>query len=233
MIGTTRYCLPLQCRTVAEVERQLNAHSYAYHWFEIWVDLLESCDPAWLRDVVAHWGERVIVLFRRPNLEPVRMSLAERCALMDVLAGTPAKVDFDWQTQQDDIREWKQRSDMSHVILSMHNYARTPPQTELEAVCREMAAECPWIAKFATMCNSREDAIRLLQLQQWSANVLEETKPLVLGMGEHGLVTRIFGTLWGNPIVFAPVTSSHASAPGQLTREEFAEIFALLEGEHT
>jgi 3-dehydroquinate dehydratase len=52
-------------------------------------------------------------------------------------------------------------------------------------------------------------------------------------MGEHGLVTRIFGTLWGNPIVFAPVTSSHASAPGQLTREEFAEIFALLEGEHT
>jgi 3-dehydroquinate dehydratase len=57
----------------------------------------------------------------------------------------------------------------------------------------------------------------------------ENKRCIILGMGEHGMITRIFGTLWGNEMVFAPQTKSEASAPGQLTKQQLATIFATLQ----
>jgi len=84
----------------------------------------------------------------------------------------------------------------------------------------------PDIYKIATMCTSETDALKLLLLQQ---NLKGQNKRhIVLGMGEFGTITRVFGTLWGNELIYAPLTQEEASAPGQLTKEELAVIFDKL-----
>jgi 3-dehydroquinate dehydratase type I len=78
------------------------------------------------------------------------------------------------------------------------------------------------------MCQTEQDALRLLQL------LLElkakNQRCIILGMGEHGITTRIFGTLWGNELIFAPETLAEQSAPGQLTRQQLDNITAILKG---
>ena len=47
-------------------------------------------------------------------------------------------------------------------------------------------------------------------------------------MGEFGTITRIFGTLWGNEMIYAPKEKKNASAPGQLTKIQLETIFKEL-----
>jgi 3-dehydroquinate dehydratase len=51
---------------------------------------------------------------------------------------------------------------------------------------------------------------------------------IVSGMGGYGVVTRVFGTLWGNEMVFAPRSKDGRSAEGQLTRQQLESIFKEL-----
>jgi 3-dehydroquinate dehydratase len=70
------------------------------------------------------------------------------------------------------------------------------------------------------------DALKLLLLQQNLA--VQKKKHIVLGMGEFGTITRVYGTLWGNELIYAPIVKQEASAPGQLTKKELKDIFSIL-----
>ncbi|RMG43483.1 MAG: type I 3-dehydroquinate dehydratase [Candidatus Dadabacteria bacterium] len=47
-------------------------------------------------------------------------------------------------------------------------------------------------------------------------------------MGEHGKITRVFGTLWGNFLIYAPVNQAFATAKGQLNMDQLKTIFSIL-----
>ena len=47
-------------------------------------------------------------------------------------------------------------------------------------------------------------------------------------MGEKGFITRIFGTIWGNEITFAPKTLAEKSASGQLTKKQMEDVFSKI-----
>ena len=112
------------------------------------------------------------------------------------------------------------------LLLSYHNYDSTPSDDELLKIITTMEKYHPMIYKIATLCQTEQDAIRLLELQQ--ALKQQKKKHIVLGMGEYGTITRIFGSLWGNEMIFAPKEKSEASAPGQLTKKQLKKIFTEL-----
>jgi 3-dehydroquinate dehydratase type I len=76
--------------------------------------------------------------------------------------------------------------------------------------------------KISTFCRSEEDAIRLLciLLEQKKKN----KKVIILGMGKFGIITRVFGTMWGNEMIFAPIEKNEESAPEQLTKSQLENI---------
>jgi 3-dehydroquinate dehydratase len=47
-------------------------------------------------------------------------------------------------------------------------------------------------------------------------------------MGKHGVITRVFGTVWGNELTFTPVELSSRSAAGQLTVDKLDSIMQAL-----
>jgi 3-dehydroquinate dehydratase len=53
-------------------------------------------------------------------------------------------------------------------------------------------------------------------------------KCIVLGMGKHGTITRVFGPMWGNEMSFTPIEAAEKSAPGQITIDKLDSIMQAL-----
>lgn len=216
------YCLPIIESAKTTVLDTIRANLDDYKYFEVWFDYVENADKALLNELTSLLGDRLIVTFRRQQLENPVMELAVRSELLKALAGSPALVDLDITTQK---TELDQAADLQ-LIISYHNYDETPDTLQLEGIIGTMEPYRPAVYKLSTLCRTEEDAIRLLQL------LLElkrkDVLAVVSGMGEHGLATRVFGPLWGSQMAFAPLGSGSQSAPGQLTRAQLETIYKEL-----
>ena len=87
---------------------------------------------------------------------------------------------------------------------------------------RDSGADIP---KLAVMTKSTEDLLTLLAFSaEWKRNA---DRPFVLiGMGPHGVLSRISGAEFGSCLSFGALRES--SAPGQLPARELKRILSLL-----
>lgn len=98
----------------------------------------------------------------------------------------------------------------STVVLSYHDFARTPDDSELDRVVARSRAAGADVTKIATLARTEADVARLAALF-----VRHENQPLVvIGMGEVGKKTRVFLPGLGSLFTFAALEQS--TAPGQL-----------------
>ncbi len=221
------YCLPIINTSPDGVLATIDAGMQDYRYFEVWLDYIEAVDEAFVKRLVDKLGDRLVVLFRRQNLEPPVMDTDKRLALLDVLSGTPALVDLDVPTQQAELDHVKESELPMNLIASYHDYGQTPDTLQLREIVDTMDAYRPAVYKLSTLCRSEDDAVRLLgMLLELKA---KGVRYIVSGMGGYGVVTRVFGTLWGNEMVFAPRSKDERSAEGQLTRQQLESIFKELD----
>ncbi len=221
-----RYCLPIIQRTRADVQRILSEELKRFRFAEVWVDYIEDLGAGDVESLVGMYPNRLVVVFRRQNHEPMKLSSDERFNIFSNLARKQVYVDLDVSVQTEDIQRLQAERLTIKTILSYHNYSFTPSDTELRSIANRMQGWGAHIAKVATQCNNQRDALRLMSL----LIDLREAgqKCIVLGMGKHGLLTRVFGTQWGNEMAFAPVEASGRSAPGQLTVDKLDSIIQAL-----
>ncbi|MGB5685206.1 MAG: type I 3-dehydroquinate dehydratase [Candidatus Electrothrix sp.] len=121
----------------------------------------------------------------------------------------------------------------TRMILSWHNFEKTPPQAELEEVLAQMMESGDRadktgkiIGKIVTTAHSPEDALRVLRLQEQAkaANF-----PLsCFCMGEPGRITRLATLYLGGYMTYACLNDAQATAPGQLSLEQLQKLTALL-----
>jgi len=219
------YCLPVIKENKAEILNLISEQKNNYQYFEIWIDYVEDVDKIFIGELLTILENKLIILFRRKNLETILIDIQKRFDIIELLNGTGAYVDLD-VTQKAELEYIKDNYIKVNTIVSYHNYQLTPSDDELLHVIKKMEQYLPKIYKVATMCNDENDALRLLQLQQM---MKKETKEhIILGMGKFGTITRVFGTLWGNEMIFSPISTEENSAPGQLTKPEMEKIFDTL-----
>ena len=157
------------------------------------------------------------------------MSLEQRLAILRILNHSQVLLDLDISIQSSELEYIFSNHQKIQVITSYHNYEKTPTLARLKRVIDTMSKYNPYMYKLATYCKDEHDALRLLQLLLDIKST--GTRVTVVGMGHHGQITRLFGTIWGNQITFAPRTQEEASAPGQLTRLQY-EIMLKELGKH-
>jgi 3-dehydroquinate dehydratase type I len=221
-----KFCLPILCGSIPELNVALAANALRYHYFEIWIDYLSEPDLTPVVDTIADYPGRIIVVSRRLGLEPEQRDLKRTLDFMDSIKASECFVDFDIRSQQELLSLVLNSIDPNRLLLSMHDYEATPSRDTLEEVASRMLSYKPWCIKFATYCQSPLDALQLFDFQ---ASLLKvNTKHIVLGMGSEGAVTRIVSSLWGNEMIFAPFHKSSATAPGQMVYEDLAETFAAI-----
>jgi 3-dehydroquinate dehydratase type I len=112
---------------------------------------------------------------------------------------------------------------IAELIISYHDYLRTPVRIELESIVQQCFDEGADVAKVACTVNSHKDAARILGLYSHFTGIV------ALGMGDLGKVTRISAPLLGAPFTFAAPDDGQKTAPGQLTTTELRELYAILE----
>lgn len=220
-------CLPLQhlsrCEQVVET---INTHKSSYDIFEIWLDLLVDLDIKWLEKIRAAAQDRLIVLFRRPALAPIQMDASAREVIVKSVTHSTVLVDVDYYTDKEGVAILKDHLPPEQQIFSYHNYEFTPDYRTLERIYDTLLSNGALLVKLATMCESRYDALRLLELLV-KASALPETRPIIMGMGYYGALTRLVGMHWGNRINFIPLNSKSSSAPGQLSYDELDMVRSL------
>ena len=164
------------------------------------------------------------------DVSALRQALAESIRIKQrMLADTAlqqAYVDLDISVQAEEIAQIQAEKLAIKTILSYHNYSLTPSDTELRSITERMKDWGAHILKISTYCSIQRDALRLLSLL---IDLREGgNRSIILGMGKHGVITRVFGTAWGNEMIFAPIDTSSLSAPGQLTVDKLDSIIQAL-----
>jgi 3-dehydroquinate dehydratase type I len=217
------YCLPTIKHSKKEVFEIINNNINDYQYFEVWLDPITDIDKNFIQEILELLNERLIILFQRGKNEQTKIDKNIKQKILTHLNNTNVLIDFDI-SEIDEIQYVDENKLNLKTIISYHNYDNTPEDL-LEIVDRIEALN-PTIYKISTFCNTENDALRLLQLE----TILKQKNKqhIVLGMGEFGTITRVYGTLWGNEMIYAPETKDEASAPGQLTKSELENIFSII-----
>ncbi len=221
-----KYCLPIIKRKSAEVQQIIESNIARFRYLEVWLDYIDDLDPGFAASLVGLYPHRLIMVFRRQNLEPMKMSPELRFKILSTLSRKQVLVDLDVSVQAEEITQLQAERVALKTILSYHNYSFTPSDTELRSITARMASWGAHIIKVSTQCTTQRDALRLLSL----LIDLREAgqKCIILGMGKHGVITRVFGTVWGNELTFTPVELGSRSAAGQLTVDKLDSIMQAL-----
>lgn len=111
------------------------------------------------------------------------------------------------------------------VIISFHDYEKTPERSILEAILADCFSNGADIAKIACMARSDRDAARLLGLLDRNERVV------TVAMGAKGRIARIVAPLLGSPFTFASLQRGKETAEGQMDRATLTGLIHSLEGQ--
>ncbi len=111
------------------------------------------------------------------------------------------------------------------VILSSHDFQKTPPADELYRRLSLMEAMGGDLLKLAVMPKCGQDVLTLLSVTRKAADTLN-SPVITMSMGKLGTVSRISGALTGSCLTFG--AAGETSAPGQLPAETLKHILEAL-----
>jgi 3-dehydroquinate dehydratase I len=224
-----KYCLPILKKQKVEVIQMIEKNKNDYHYFEIWLDYIQDIDENFIIYVIEKLQDRVIFLFHRGAFSGVELTKEKKISLISLLDNTNAILDLDIsETKELDFVQEKKIN--IKRIISYHNYHKTPDTQEIETILEQMEMHKPEIYKIATMCREENDTLKLLELLVSLKK--KNKKAIIIGMGKFGTITRVYGTMWGNELAYAPKTLEEASAPGQLTKQTMEKIIEMLTTNH-
>ncbi|MBQ7506462.1 MAG: type I 3-dehydroquinate dehydratase, partial [Lachnospiraceae bacterium] len=121
------------------------------------------------------------------------------------------------------------------VILSFHDFEKTPSKEELKEKLERMDKAGADILKAAVMPKNSRDVLTLLSAAVEMKELVTEKPVIAISMGEEGVISRLSGEVFGSACTFG--TAGSASAPGQieagLLRTALTTIHSSLSPEKT
>lgn len=113
------------------------------------------------------------------------------------------------------------------VILSNHDFEKTPSKEEMiDRLChmQELGGD---ILKLAVMPHSRSDVLTLLSATEEMYSYYADRPLVTMSMGEFGAISRFCGQYFGSAITFG--AASTASAPGQIKVDTLSALLSSIE----
>ncbi len=204
-------CIPIKKKTVTGVLHTLTKTKEA-DLVEIWFDELNSLSE-----------QNIKLIFKSAKKPILYKSSGDLKKIEQVLASGPKFIDLDVSTKKATIKKIKTLSPKTQIILSHHDFKRTPTTKELKKIVSQMTNKGADINKIATFANSLADSLRVLEL------LTEQKIPAIfICMGKYGEITRTTGHLFGNYLTYAPLSEKDKTAPGQVVLKKLIEIRKLI-----
>ena len=175
-------------------------------------------------------GEKPLIVTNRLRAEGGRYGGNEKKRLVVLREATAlgtAFVDVEIRTERSSLRELIKNKNGTRMVLSFHDFQRTPSGGELRKLLDRMNRQGADVAKIVTFARSWDDNLKVLALIPYARRRRQAI--VTFCMGEKGKMSRIFSPLMGAAWTYAPLSRKQASAPGQLTIQEMREIWGRLE----
>lgn len=241
-IGSGRFpaiCAPLVGRTREKLQAEIAVVAAKRPDILEWrVDFFEGLgDTAQVLEVLAGIKQSaggIPILFTRRSMREggERITLSE-AQVVELYRGVCASgdvdfIDFEMGNDPNDVQQVREisRAEGVKLILSFHDFQRTPPLEVLEQRFTQAATIGADIAKVAVMPQGMEDVLTLLSATLRAGKHIEI--PIVsMSMGRFGAITRMCGWAFGSAMTFAVGEAS--SAPGQMAIEDVEAALAVLQ----
>lgn len=223
-------CIPVVATTNEEALERMAAAFRLADLVELRIDAIGGVDLE--RLLSAKEGPVIVTARRREEGGGFEGSETERIALLCEAVRLEADlVDLELSTHAiiagtllEEIRRGGART---RLIVSHHDFERTPPYRTLQGICGRCVGRGADIVKIATFARSMGDNARILRLVGWAQR---KGHPIITHcMGEMGKVSRVMAPLFGSYLAFASLDEGQETAPGQLTAPEMQEILRILE----
>ena len=235
--GIPKICVPVIARTYSELVSSLKTlKTGSFDLVEFRADYYSEEEAPALFAVRDAAGNRPVIYTIRTEEEGGEAGISDDQYAERILASVPWADLVDIQLGRVLSREGKEglHSDLvsrvhasgAKVVLSWHDFEKTPGEEVLvEKMCR-MAAEGCDIAKIAVMPRGRRDVCALLNA---SVEMLEKDLcPFItISMGDLGKMTRMAGAFSGSCVTFGAACGT--SAPGQINADTLRKILSLLQ----
>lgn len=225
-------CIPVVAATNEEALEQMAAAFSLADLVELRADAIGGVDLE--RLLSAREGPVIVTARRREEGGSFEGSETERIALLyDAVRLGADFIDLELGTHTilaDTLREEiRNREGRTKLIVSHHDFNRTPPYRRLQGICDRCVERGADIVKVATFARSMEDNLKILRLTDWAHG---RGYPVIAHcMGTKGKASRIMAPLFGSYLAFASLGEGQETAPGQLTAPEMRELFRILEDE--
>ena len=135
-------------------------------------------------------------------------------------------IDVELATERSLLRRLIGNKGRTQVILSFHDFQRTPSVKELRRLCGQMTQLGADVVKIVSFARAWEDNLTILSLIPYARE--RRQKIVAFCMGEKGKISRAFSPFLGAAWTYASLNRNKASAPGQLTVVEIKEIWKTL-----
>ncbi|HET8687573.1 MAG TPA: type I 3-dehydroquinate dehydratase [Methanosarcina sp.] len=113
------------------------------------------------------------------------------------------------------------------IIISSHNFSKTPVFEEMKVIFEEAFPAGADIVKLAVMPHSMRDVLDLLRV---TLDARETGRAVcTIAMGKLGKHTRVIAPFYGSVLTYASIEGAASAAPGQLPVNELKKIMELLE----
>ncbi len=203
------------------VDSAIKAKKLGADMLEIRLDLLDVDAHQLLQDL-KEFGLPVIITNRMKQEGGAwNRTEEERIDILVSLLPLADAVDIELRAMKKDTVVKKAKSAGKTVIISTHDFQRTPDYDKMMDIIRESFDAGADIAKLAVMPGSFGDVLRLLNV-----TLHAEGAVCTIAMGETGRHSRVIAPIYGSVMTYGYVGT--ATAPGQLRVDELKTILNML-----
>jgi len=220
-----KLCIPIVETTV---EKALTAIQQVNRWADLIELRADYLKRVYLIPLLENRQKPLIVTNRRREEEgKYKGEERKRLSVLQEAIDLGANyIDVELATERSFLQGLIRNRRGTQVILSFHDFQRTPSLKELQRLCGQMIRLEADVVKIVPFARSWEDNLSILSLIPYAKE--RNQKIVAFCMGEKGKISRIFSPFLGAAWTYASLNRSRASASGQLTVGEMREIWEML-----
>ena len=143
-------------------------------------------------------------------------------------SGLVDMIDLELFTGDDQVKEtvaYAHAHDVK-VVMSNHDFHKTPEAEEIIARLRKMQSFDADIPKIALMPQSTSDVLTLLAATLEMQEQYADRPIITMSMAKTGVISRLAGEVFGSAATFGAVKK--ASAPGQISVNDLRTVLTIL-----
>jgi 3-dehydroquinate dehydratase type I len=225
-----RICIPITASTTSEALRKMKQGFGLADILELRIDGIRKCN---LEKLLAG-GKGELIVTNRVKVEGGGFSGTERervSLLKKAVSLESTYVDLEIRTDEalrDELKkEIGTRQGHTRLILSYHNFEKTPGLTSLRKKMEEGRRAGADIIKIVSFAGRMEDNLKVLALIPYARK--RGLEIITFCMGASGKISRIMAPLLGSYLTYAALCKGEESAPGQMTVGEMKKGIRLFQ----